>query len=55
MQELLETINFLLSIKKDELVDREKLKDYKECLRLEHEIGMLEYLILSAKNISQQS
>lgn len=53
MNELLSTINFLLEIKKDELVDRDKIKDYKVCVKLEHEIGILEYLVISAKNINQ--
>ena len=47
---MLETINFLLEIKKEELASRHELEDYAGCLKLQYEIGILEYLILSDKN-----
>ncbi len=49
---MINTINFLLDIKKEELTDRHRLEDYAGCLKLQYEIGILEYLILSNKNKS---
>jgi hypothetical protein len=51
IDQLSDTISMLTEIKTEELKDRHALEDYSGCLKLENEIGMLDYLRISIKNM----